>query len=132
VKRLRERLDMICEGNGVPEDLKRIERMARSIKESALCGLGKTAPNPVLSTLTYFKDEYLEHILQKRCPAGVCKSLSHYSIDKHACIGCGACAKACPADAITGQKKKVRKINTRKCIACGACREACPADAVIT
>jgi NADP-reducing hydrogenase subunit HndC len=106
--------------------------MAFSIKESALCGLGQTAPNPVLSTLRYFKDEYLAHILLGKCPAGVCKALISYSVDPKQCTACGACLKACPADAVKGDKKKPHRIITKKCIKCGACQEVCPSEAVLT
>ncbi len=132
VKRMREILTDICEGKAELEDLTRLEDMAGLINDSALCALGRTAPNPVLSTLKYFKDEYLAHILLKKCPAGVCKDLITFSVDKKTCIGCGACKKACPADAVTGEKKKAHKINTKKCIKCGACREVCPVSAVLT
>ncbi len=132
VKRMRELLDAICSGSGIIEDLALLEKMALNIKDSALCGLGKTAPNPVLSTLKYFKDEYLAHILLKKCPAGVCKNLITYAIDPAVCTGCGACLKACPADAIKGEKKKAHKVLTKKCIKCGACQEVCPVGAVVT
>jgi len=132
VRRMREILEDICEGRGTLNDLDILEKLAGTIKESALCGLGRTAPNPVLSTLKYFKNEYLAHIKDKKCPAGVCRELVKYSIDKKLCIGCGACLKACPVDAVSGEKKKAHKINLKKCIKCGACSEICPAGAVLT
>jgi len=132
VRRMREILEDICEGRGTIKDLALLEKLAGTIKDSALCGLGRTAPNPVLSTLKYFKDEYLAHIKDKKCPAGVCRELVKYSIDKKACIGCGACLKACPSAAVSGEKKKAHKINLKKCIKCGACSEICPVGAVLT
>ncbi len=132
VKRLREILEDICEGRAAVKDLALLEKLAITIKDSALCGLGRTAPNPVLSTLKYFKKEYLAHIKDKKCPAGVCRELVTYSIDKKTCTGCGACLKACPAAAVSGTKKEPHKINKRKCIKCGACSEICPVGAVAT
>jgi NADH:ubiquinone oxidoreductase subunit F (NADH-binding)/(2Fe-2S) ferredoxin/ferredoxin len=132
IKRMREILDNISQAKANIEDLSLLESMAYSIKESALCGLGRTAPNPVLSTLRYFKDEYEAHILRRKCPAGVCKALISYSVDAELCTGCGACRKACPADAVKGDKKKPHKINIKKCIKCGACQEVCPSGAVLT
>jgi NADH:ubiquinone oxidoreductase subunit F (NADH-binding)/Pyruvate/2-oxoacid:ferredoxin oxidoreductase delta subunit len=132
IKRMRQILSAICSGTASLEDLARLEQTAALVQKASLCGLGKTAPNPVLSTLKYFRDEYLAHVLTKTCPAGVCKALLSYEIDAHACTGCGACKKACPAGAITGTVKKAHTINPKKCIACGACRELCPVGAVHT
>ena len=101
-----------------------------TIKEASLCGLGKTAPNPVMTTLKYFRNEYMEHIVNKRCPAGVCKNLTSYSIDRDTCIGCGACAGKCPAKAIEGELKKPHVIQDDKCIKCGTCFTVCPSGAV--
>lgn len=129
-KRLLELLNKITEGNGTMEDLNRIEELAAFIKENSLCGLGQTAPNPVLSTLRYFRDEYVEHIVNKRCPAGVCKSLLTYSIDPVKCKGCTACARNCPAGAIIGSIKNPHKIDTSKCIKCGGCLEKCRFGAI--
>ena len=131
VKRMKDILEDITGGKGTKEDLALLESMAEDIKESALCGLGKTAPNPVLSTLKYFRNEYVAHIKDKKCPAGVCKALITFSIDKHQCTGCGACVKVCPTSAIAGEKKQPHKIEINKCIKCGACFEICPAEAVV-
>lgn len=129
-KRLLELLNKITEGQGTMEDLERIEELAAFIKENSLCGLGQTAPNPVLSTLRYFREEYVEHIVNKCCPAGVCKALLTYRIDPAKCKGCTACAKACPAGAIIGSVKNPHKIDTNKCIKCGSCMEKCRFGAV--
>lgn len=125
-KRMLEILERICDGKGIEGDIERLQELAVGIKASALCGLGQTAPNPVLSTIRYFRDEYEAHIKDKKCPAGVCKHLLDFTIDPETCKGCGICAKKCPADAITGEKKKPYTIDTAKCIKCGACIEACP------
>lgn len=125
-KRMLEILERICDGKGIEGDIERLEELAVGIKASALCGLGQTAPNPVLSTIRYFRDEYEAHINDKKCPAGVCKHLLDFTIDPETCKGCGICAKKCPADAITGEKKKPYTIDVAKCIKCGACIEACP------
>ncbi|MBN2108961.1 MAG: 4Fe-4S binding protein, partial [Deltaproteobacteria bacterium] len=132
LRRMREILEDICRGRGTVKDLALLEKLACTIKDSALCGLGQTAPNPVLSTLKYFKNEYLAHIREKKCPAGVCRELVCYTIDKKTCIGCGACVKACPNAAVSGEKKKPHTINQKKCIKCGACSEICPVGAVAT
>ena len=129
-KRMLEILERICDGKGIEGDIERLEELAVGIKASALCGLGQTAPNPVLSTIRYFRDEYEAHINDKKCPAGVCKHLLDFTINPDTCKGCGICAKKCPADAITGEKKKPYTIDTAKCIKCGACIEACPFGSV--
>ena len=129
-KRMLEILDRICEGKGEIEDIARLENLAVSIKDSALCGLGQTAPNPVLSTIKNFKHEYISHIEDKKCEAGVCKSLLKVTItDK--CIGCTVCTKVCPVDCITGNRKEMHVIDQNECIKCGACIEKCPVNAII-
>ena len=129
-KRMLERLTAICEGRGEKTDIEFLEDMALSIKDSALCGLGQTAPNPVLTTIRYFKDEYLAHIEEHRCPAGVCKELIRFDINPDNCVGCGACKRACPAGAISGERKEVHIIDQEKCIKCGMCQASCRFDAV--
>jgi len=130
-KRMLEILTRICNGEGVPEDIETLERLGRVIKGTALCGLGNTAPNPVLSTLRYFRDEYEAHIFEKRCPAHACSALLVYSIDEEKCTGCRRCARSCPAGAIAGEKKEPHKIDTEKCIKCGSCIELCKQGAII-
>ncbi len=132
MKRLKEMLEKITDGRGTLEDLDKLEELCLYIKQNSLCGLGQTAPNPVLATLKFFRDEYVAHVVEKRCPAGVCKNLLTYTIDKDKCIGCGLCAKACPADAITrtdyiapGHKLASFAINKDKCVKCGACIASC-------
>jgi len=122
----------ICEGKGTEEDLKKIRVLSKGIITSSLCGLGKSAPNPVLSTLRHFEEEYRTHIRDRKCPAGVCRALTTFVISKEACTGCMACAKVCPTEAITGEKKKLHVIDQEKCTRCGACRTACRFDAVLT
>jgi NADP-reducing hydrogenase subunit HndC len=129
-KRMLERLEAICRGEGTPEDIEFLEEMSLSIKDSALCALGQTAPNPVLTTLRYFRDEYEAHIEEKRCPAGVCKALIRYEVVPENCVGCGACARACPVEAVSGEKKQVHLIDQEKCIRCGMCLASCRFDAI--
>ena len=129
-KRLHEMLDKITKGQGTLEDLDKIEELCQYIKANALCGLGQTAPNPVLSTLTHFRDEYVAHVVDKRCPAGVCKELLTYTIDPDKCKGCTLCARNCPAGAITGKVKEAHVIDPDKCIKCGVCMSNCKFDAI--
>ena len=129
-RRLLEILDKIIAGKGEMEDLDRMEELANYIKSASLCGLGQTAPNPVLSTLRYFRDEYIAHIVDKKCPAGVCKSLLHYEIDAEKCKGCTACARKCPVGAISGAVKQPHVIDTAKCIKCGVCMATCKFGAI--
>jgi len=129
-KRLLEILTKITEGNGTMEDIDKLEELCYSIKESALCGLGQTAPNPVLSTLKYFREEYIAHVKDKKCPAGVCKNLLNFSIIADKCKGCSACARKCPVGAISGEIKSPFVIDTDKCIKCGACIETCKFGAI--
>ena len=129
-RRLLEILDKIIAGNGELEDLDRLEELSNYIKSASLCGLGQTAPNPVLSTLRYFRDEYVAHIVDKKCPAGVCKSLLQYKIDADKCKGCTACARKCPVNAISGTVKQPHVIDTAKCIKCGACVATCKFNAI--
>ena len=130
-KRLLELLDKIISGNGEMEDLDKMQELAMYIKNNSLCGLGQTAPNPVLSTLRYFKDEYIAHIVEKRCPAGVCKKLVRYRIEEEKCKGCTACARVCPVGAISGSVRNPHKIDTAKCIKCGACIQKCRFGAIV-
>ena len=129
-KRMLEILDKITKGNGTMQDLQELRNLAEVIKDTALCGLGQTSPNPVLSTLDNFWDEYVEHVVDKKCRAGACKSLMSYEIDSTRCIGCGACKRACPQDAISGEKKIAHHIDNLKCIKCGACYEKCKFGAI--
>ena len=129
-KRLLEMLTKVTDGKATLEDLDKIEELCYSIKNAALCGLGQTAPNPVLSTLRYFRDEYEAHVVEKRCPAGVCKALAKYVIDPVKCRGCSLCSRKCPVGAITGEIKSPFVINQDKCIKCGACQSTCKFDAI--
>jgi NADH-quinone oxidoreductase subunit F len=129
LKQLKALYDRIVAGNGTMEDLELIEWLAEDVRVGSLCALGKSAPNPVLSTIRFFRDEYEEHIRDKRCRAGVCKALTKLFIDE-TCIGCGKCIKVCPTDAITGELKKVHLLDKEKCIVCGSCVEICPVDAI--
>jgi NADH:ubiquinone oxidoreductase subunit F (NADH-binding) len=120
----------ICEGNGSEGDIQMLEELASAVQDASLCGLGSTAPNPVLSTIKYFRDEYEAHIKEKRCPGKVCKALITFTIDEHICNGCMRCARDCPQHAITGEKKQPHSIEQEKCIQCGVCRDSCNFEAV--
>lgn len=130
-QRMREILTSISEGKGSEEDLRLLDEMAWMVHETSLCGLGQTAPNPVRTTLRYFREEYLAHVREKRCPARVCRELITYSIEPTLCDGCHACVRVCTTDAILGEKKEVHSIDTGKCIKCGACLEVCRPQAVL-
>ncbi len=129
-KRMMELLEKITDGKGTLEDIDRLEELAYYIKENSLCGLGQTAPNPVLATLKFFRDEYVAHVVDKRCPAGVCKKLLNFSIDPEKCKGCTLCARKCPVGAISGTVKNPHTIDTTKCIKCGACMDNCKFGAI--
>lgn len=129
-RRMLEILEKITKGQATMEDLDKLEELCYHLQSNSLCALGQTAPNPVLSTLRYFRDEYIAHILDKKCPAGVCKDLLQYKIDPDKCKGCTLCARTCPADAIIGKVKEVHMINPEKCLKCGACMEKCRFGAI--
>lgn len=129
-KRMLEILDKITAGKATMEDLDKLEELCEHLKENSLCALGQTAPNPIISTLRYFKDEYIAHIVDKKCPAGVCKDLLQYKIDADKCKGCTLCARTCPNDAIIGNVREVHMINPEKCVKCGACMEKCRFGAI--
>ena len=128
---MRDILLDIAEGRGQEGDVALLEKMATAIIDGSLCALGNSAPNPVLSTIRYFRDEYEAHIKEKRCPSGVCKALITYSVDAEKCTGCTVCAKVCPTGAASGERKKTHAIDLAKCTKCGACRESCKFDAII-
>lgn len=128
-KQMKEILDRICEGSGTMKDIDELERLAHMIKETSLCGLGQTAPNPVLSTLKHFRHEYEAHVLDKTCPAGVCRELTNFVIDDR-CVGCTKCAQNCPTNAIKGWPRQKHEIDLDLCIRCGACKKACPVGAI--
>lgn len=130
-KRMLEILEKITQGKGTPEDIDNLETLARTIKNASLCGLGQTAPNPVLNTLKYFRDEYEAHIYEKKCPAGVCQALLTYSILPEKCRGCGICARVCPVAAISGKPKEPYVIDSEKCIKCGTCIEKCKFGSIV-
>lgn len=130
--RMLEILERIVAGNGQPDDIDKLEELADMIGNTALCGLGKSAPKPVISTINAFRDEYMEHIVNKKCPAGVCANLRTFEIDPEKCKGCSKCARNCPAGAITGEVKSPFTIDTKKCIKCGACMSNCPFGAIHT
>jgi NADH-quinone oxidoreductase subunit F/NAD(P)H dehydrogenase (quinone)/NADP-reducing hydrogenase subunit HndC len=129
-RRLLQILEKICEGHGKPEDIRTLEELSEIVRSASLCGLGQTGPNPVLSTLRYFRDEYAAHIYEKRCPAKRCVALLKFEVDPDVCTMCGACFRACPAEAITWKKKEVAVIDKQKCIKCMTCFEKCRFDAI--
>ena len=129
-KRMLELLTDICEGRGTMQHITLLEELSETISATALCGLGKTAASPVVSTMKYFRDEYIAHVVDKKCPAGQCKALVTLQIDPELCKGCSKCSRVCPVGAISGEIKKPFKIDTTKCIKCGACKEGCPFHAV--
>jgi NADH:ubiquinone oxidoreductase subunit F (NADH-binding)/Pyruvate/2-oxoacid:ferredoxin oxidoreductase delta subunit len=131
LKRMGEILDGFTEGRGNGESLSLLEELAQVVADTSLCGLGKTAPNPVLSALRYFRPEFEDHIHRKRCPAAVCTPLIHYSISQGDCTGCGACKKVCPARAIEGERKHSHRILLELCSKCGSCKDVCKANAVM-
>jgi NADP-reducing hydrogenase subunit HndC len=130
-KRLFEMLEHVSQGKAVMEDIGKMEHLCHYIKENALCALGQTAPNPVLSTLNYFRDEYIAHVRDKKCPAGVCKDLLEYVIIPEKCIGCTLCKRICPVNCISGEVKTVHVIDSSKCVKCGACVPKCRPGAII-
>ncbi len=129
-KRLHELLEKICDGKGTMDDLEQLQNLSKVIKDTALCGLGQTSPNPVLSTLEHFRDEYETHVRDRRCPSGRCKALKLYTIDPEKCTGCTACARVCPVGAITGEKRQPHFIDNNVCIRCGACYDKCKFTAI--
>ena len=137
-KRMLEILTRITDGKATMKDLEELEVLAENIKTNSLCGLGQTAPNPVLSTLKHFRDEYVAHIVDKKCPAHICKNLMQYDIEKDKCFGCGVCVKACPADAIIktdyiapGKRLPAYTIDADKCVKCGMCIASCKFKAIV-
>jgi NADH:ubiquinone oxidoreductase subunit F (NADH-binding)/Pyruvate/2-oxoacid:ferredoxin oxidoreductase delta subunit len=130
LKQMLEILTRICHGDGKEGDIETLEELGAMIQKFSLCGLGTSAPNPVLTSILYFRDEYEAHIRDKKCPAGVCKPLFHYEIDPEACTGCTLCAKKCPQNAVAGEKKKAHVIDQANCIKCGICYEGCKFDAI--
>jgi NAD-dependent dihydropyrimidine dehydrogenase PreA subunit len=131
IRRMLEILTDMTQGQGTMADIEQLETLAWTVQQTSLCQLGKSAPNPVLSTLRYFHDEYVAHVVDKKCPGGVCRELIAYYIDPEKCPGCGLCLKACPQNAITGARKEPHVIDQMQCIQCGACFDVCRLDAIV-
>ena len=129
-KRMLEILQKICDGKGEEEDLEKLEHLAKEVKAASVCGLGQTAPNPVLSTMNFFRDEYVEHVRDHKCRAGACKSMANIVIDPAKCKGCGLCKRNCPVNAISGEVKQPHHIDPNICIKCGTCADKCPFHAI--
>jgi ferredoxin len=130
LKRMLEVLELITDGKGTMEHYQFLKEMSQTILDTALCGLGNTAPNPILTTIDYFEDEYLAHIKEKKCPAHVCTPLVDFEVDEKTCIKCGRCYKVCPVDAIEWKKKEIARIDKEKCIKCKSCITECPVMAI--
>ncbi len=129
-KRMLEILEKICNGEGTELDIYKLEKLANNIKNASICGLGQSAPNPVLSTMKYFKEEYKQHVIKKECKALECKKMAKITINPEKCKGCGLCQKSCPVNAIEGEKREIRVINQNICIKCGTCLTSCPFKAI--
>jgi Pyruvate/2-oxoacid:ferredoxin oxidoreductase delta subunit len=129
-RRMYEIVDRICKGEGKIEDLAHLEELGEALQWGSICGLGQSAPNPVLSTIRYFADEYKAHIIEGRCPAGVCKEITSFTIMEEKCTGCMRCKVECPMGAIEGERKEPHRIDDLRCITCGICYDVCPSDAI--
>ena len=128
---MREILDNFSKGSGSEKDIEDLTSLSQAVQDGALCALGSSAPNPVLTTLRYFKEEYMAHVNDQKCPAGVCKDLITFSIDPELCSGCTSCARQCPVNCISGEKKKPHTIDAEQCLRCGVCMDSCKFNAVI-